>query len=988
MQTIVSALKSRDISLTDLDISQNKVGPKCAAELLKSLLKNNTLTHLNVENTLLTGDGTDFIALQAASQLLLENTTLLSLSMGENVLTDYGASLAGVINFSKSLSTNTTLQTLSLRNCLIGAKGCSLLVESIGSGTSRIRHLNLSGNSLRIEGAKSFAQLFHLEKIQKLETLDISNNDLCSYGDDQSGLVALILSLKNNTNLRSLNVANNHIKPKTLGTIASMLTSNYFLVDLQLFPGNIDIVSSKELRKQVRNRLQCNTHIKKIVENEMLVNDTFSSHGIFYNNENEVKGAEKGVGKESLISSLHEAVIVKNVEAVRYLVETCKASIEVKDGRGWSPLRYATDIRHGVLTNYLLSKGANPNSKDSVAETCLHSAVLDGDGALAELLIRHGASLTAQNIHGVTPLEKTQSMALREQLMLQNSNRDVWLVCGSCENDHRFAKRVQNIFLKNHKMTAWLDDEMSAQQTQTDDVAVSSQENDAENGSLDQLLQSVVMCFIVSSYSIKSPLCLSQFDLAKRNRMKICCLWIERPKLNLEMERRFSGCNFFDFTGDGMGATFDFQKALLKNTDDIAKLTKKSKLERFQFTCKELIPLVGKEGEFYKLRHLQGQKYAVLFDGGHHYEYSVHVRHALEQNKIPCFSVIEDKNSSERNPALDTILQAIAKCSVVIVILSELTAQSSNLLLYIETAAKYKKQICSIIYSDFVIPLELRRVHALMEGPVVSGHSKAIRGRECNVDFPQSLQAMCETINGTIFPVVSAELTDKRGQLKSLSDIDFEGNNDDGIRKEIFAFHELHRLISAIEKTRFKEDVDESTLKVKLITEQYNKQLDRYRELEKKLEKVQSELSRSRKVNQELSYCVEYYKSKIETEIEKKKDDEKKSSDEVVDVMHLSPPDRLKYLKVELQRLRDTRKTTVVSAALHGYDQTYVRLDLIKQIKKLIRSLRKSIAVTKIQAGFRGHMSRTKLHDGIRTKSAVKIQSQMRRFLVVMNAFK
>ena len=64
------------------------------------------------------------------------------------------------------------------------------------------------------------------------------------------------------------------------------------------------------------------------------------------------------------------------------------------------------------------------------------------------------------------------------------------------------------------------------------------------------------------------------------------------------MERRFSGCNFFDFTGDGMGETFNFNKNLKKNVNDIYNIITKSKLERFQYTCKELIPLVGKEGEF------------------------------------------------------------------------------------------------------------------------------------------------------------------------------------------------------------------------------------------------------------------------------------------------------------------------------------------------------------------------------------------------------
>ena len=74
------------------------------------------------------------------------------------------------------------------------------------------------------------------------------------------------------------------------------------------------------------------------------------------------------------------------------------------------------------------------------------------------------------------------------------------------------------------------------------------------------------------------------------------------------------------------------------------------------------------------------------------------------------------------------------------------SAESSNVLKYLESAKKYNKKICTIIYSDFVIPLELRRIKDLMEGTIICGHSKTIRGREFNLDFPQTLQEQRSSI--------------------------------------------------------------------------------------------------------------------------------------------------------------------------------------------------------------------------------------------------
>ena len=183
-----------------------------------------------------------------------------------------------------------------------------------------------------------------------------------------------------------------------------------------------------------------------------------------------------------------------------------------------------------------------------------------------------------------------------------------------------------------------------------------------------------------------------------------------------------------------------------------------------------------------------------------------------------------------------------------------------------------------------------------------------------------------------------------------------------------------------IEKERFNEDEDESLIQIKKISEKYDMEKQRTANLQKELEKAHADLQRSKDVNKELAYCIEYYREQVEKQ--NRTDDEKKGDEVPVNVLHLPPDERIQYLRKEIERLRNTRKTTITSQALHGYDQTYVRIDLIKQIKKLIKKLRKRVAATKIQSSFRGKIIRRALEENRKNDAAQKIQAVCRGMLM------
>ena len=112
---------------------------------------------------------------------------------------------------------------------------------------------------------------------------------------------------------------------------------------------------------------------------------------------------------------IHKAVTTSDLNKVRELIEADPTLLESKDNNGNTPLNMACLFgfkRESSIAKFIISKGANVNTKNNEGVTPLHgaSAIVGTPGSasadfdLVQLLIARGADVNAQDNYGRTPL--------------------------------------------------------------------------------------------------------------------------------------------------------------------------------------------------------------------------------------------------------------------------------------------------------------------------------------------------------------------------------------------------------------------------------------------------------------------------------------------------------------------------------------------------------------------------------------------------------
>ncbi|KAJ1691525.1 hypothetical protein LUZ63_015680 [Rhynchospora breviuscula] len=115
--------------------------------------------------------------------------------------------------------------------------------------------------------------------------------------------------------------------------------------------------------------------------------------GVGHREENEIFGA------------IHIAAVNGRTEICRYLIEELGFDPNLVPGGDSrkTPIFQAIFGGHVDTVRYLLDHGANPDARDRVGFTSLHSAVLQGNAEILDLLLSRGGPIEARNIAG-TPL--------------------------------------------------------------------------------------------------------------------------------------------------------------------------------------------------------------------------------------------------------------------------------------------------------------------------------------------------------------------------------------------------------------------------------------------------------------------------------------------------------------------------------------------------------------------------------------------------------
>ena len=163
-------LKKKNIKLTTLtlDLSSNH---RDVADIWDGLVKNNTLTKLNLSNNY-------YVYANHIAYLLRYNTTLLILDLS-NIRLGSFVRLHEVEPIAEALKINTTLTTLLLNNNRINSSETIAIAKAL-ERNSTLTTLNFSYNDVGYHGAKAIAEAVKINTTLTLLDLRCCNIDVSS----------------------------------------------------------------------------------------------------------------------------------------------------------------------------------------------------------------------------------------------------------------------------------------------------------------------------------------------------------------------------------------------------------------------------------------------------------------------------------------------------------------------------------------------------------------------------------------------------------------------------------------------------------------------------------------------------------------------------------------------------------------------------------------------------------------------------------------
>jgi len=104
------------------------------------------------------------------------------------------------------------------------------------------------------------------------------------------------------------------------------------------------------------------------------------------------------------IVSLHEACKFGNMKAVQEFLGK-DVPVDIKDGKGISPIAYAIGSSHLEIVKILMKSKADPHNVDAGGNSGLHYASGYGRKELVEFLLNSGADANKKNAQGQTPFQ-------------------------------------------------------------------------------------------------------------------------------------------------------------------------------------------------------------------------------------------------------------------------------------------------------------------------------------------------------------------------------------------------------------------------------------------------------------------------------------------------------------------------------------------------------------------------------------------------------
>lgn len=237
---VISSFVHSNKILTNLDLSDNKIGDPGAKALCQALKDKTKVTSVDLRyNSKIGSNGAKMF-----SEVIIKNKSIKTFShipvsdLRENnctvmslIIQDAGIGITEAMVIASLLQINTILKTLNLSNSpwqqgLIGDIGATAIAEALRQNTTLL-NLNLTGNEITDIGSKNIGNI--LKDNSTLLSLGMAKNNI---GD--IGVTSIAASLKCNTTLTELNLNGNRIGDAGAAQSGNSLKKNSTLVNLLL----------------------------------------------------------------------------------------------------------------------------------------------------------------------------------------------------------------------------------------------------------------------------------------------------------------------------------------------------------------------------------------------------------------------------------------------------------------------------------------------------------------------------------------------------------------------------------------------------------------------------------------------------------------------------------------------------------------------------------------------------------------------------------
>ncbi|KAJ3131220.1 hypothetical protein HK100_006628 [Physocladia obscura] len=227
----IATVLETNTTIAFLDLSDNWI-ESGGAQLGRSLQINRTLTNLNLSNNRIGLAGASEI-----SEMLGFNGTLRNLNLKGNNFGDKEA-----IILADGLKQNSALRVLDLSYNKIGDLGALALGTGILQNDG-LKELNLAWNQIRVRGANGFFN--SVKDNTTITTLNLRDNGICENGQATS------LFLSKSDSIISFNISCTRMTDVALISIAKGIEQNYSIKDLDLSDNGVGDIGILALFKAV-----------------------------------------------------------------------------------------------------------------------------------------------------------------------------------------------------------------------------------------------------------------------------------------------------------------------------------------------------------------------------------------------------------------------------------------------------------------------------------------------------------------------------------------------------------------------------------------------------------------------------------------------------------------------------------------------------------------------------------------------------------------